>query len=391
MNILYITSVFPSPQKRMGGCFITRRLQHIRNFGSFTILAVYYRPIGAARFLRGLVGRLSPSLPSEYETSGITYKYYPIDVSIIEDFTGNKLKRFVIDHMVSILSGKNFDIIHAHYVYPAGVVGVCLKNRMEIPLVTTTHGSDINVDVNKRSHIKTSTLEALTKSDRTIFVSNALKNVAINIGFNGKHSSVIPNGVDCNRFRPLNKIESKTRLRINGLCVGFVGNLLPIKRAEKLPEIFEKIVEQVDAGFMVVGDGPQRDMIEAKCKKRGLRVIFYGSVPIDEVPRYINAMDVMILPSRNEGWPCVVLEAQACGLPVVGSDNGGTSEAIGDGGIVVKEGEDFEERFATAVINLLRNPIDPQKLREKALKYDWSEIVKKEIEIYRQLIEESKK
>jgi len=79
----------------------------------------------------------------------------------------------------------------------------------------------------------------------------------------------------------------------------------------------------------------------------------------------MNAMDVMILPSRNEGFGAVIIEAQACGVPVVGSSNGGIPEAIGDGGIVVEEGENFEKRFAEAVINFLENPIDSNYIREK--------------------------
>ena len=108
----------------------------------------------------------------------------------------------------------------------------------------------------------------------------------------------------------------------------------------------------------MVGDGELRKSIENECKKRKLKVKFVGSVSHEEVPYYMNAMDVMILPSRNEGWPCVVLEAQGCGVAIVGSSNGGIPEAIGDGGIVVEEGEDFEKRFAESVVKLLENPID---------------------------------
>jgi glycosyltransferase involved in cell wall biosynthesis len=79
---------------------------------------------------------------------------------------------------------------------------------------------------------------------------------------------------------------------------------------------------------------------------KGLDVVFAGRVPQVEVARCMNAMDVMVLPSRNEGWPCVVLEAQACGTCVVGSSSGGIPEAIGFDEYVAKEEENFEERFA---------------------------------------------
>ena len=137
---------------------------------------------------------------------------------------------------------------------------------------------------------------------------------------------------------------------------------------------------------MVVGDGELRENVEKECKQKNLNVKFVGRVPNDEVPYYMNAMDVMILPSRNEGWPCVVLEAQACGVPVVGSSNGGISEAIGDGGIVVEEGEDFEKRFAEAVVEMLKKPIDSGYLRERAVGFSWKNIVKREVAVYEEVL-----
>ncbi|HPT76727.1 MAG TPA: glycosyltransferase [Defluviitaleaceae bacterium] len=161
-----------------------------------------------------------------------------------------------------------------------------------------------------------------------------------------------------------------------------------MKRADKFPEIFEYISSKKDVGFLVVGDGELRENVEKECQKRNLNVKFVGRVSQDKVPYYMSAMDVMILPSRNEGFPTVVNEAQACGIPVVGSSNGGIPEEIGDGGIVVEEGENFEKGFAEAVINLLENPIDSNCIREKALEYSWENIVKKEVKVYEEVLKQ---
>jgi len=94
----------------------------------------------------------------------------------------------------------------------------------------------------------------------------------------------------------------------------------------------------------------------------------------------------MILPSRNEGFGSVIIEAQACGVPVVGSSNGGIPEVIGDGGIVVEEGEDFEKRFAEAVVEMLKKPIDSGYLRERTLGFSWENIVKREVAVYEEVL-----
>ncbi len=168
--------------------------------------------------------------------------------------------------------------------------------------------------------------------------------------------------------------------------VGFVGGLKKVKRADKLPDIFSYITSIYDTEFLVVGDGELKKSIEKECNKRKLQFKFVGNVSHEDVPYYMNAMDVMILPSRNEGFGAVVIEAQGCGVAVVGSSNGGIPEAIGDGGIVVEEGENFEKRFAESVVKLLEDPIDEGYLRKRALGFSWESIVEKEIEVYNEVL-----
>jgi len=210
-------------------------------------------------------------------------------------------------------------------------------------------------------------IDVLGNADKVIFVSNALLNKAKSLSYSGTDAVVIPNGIDPKIFKFLDKEKIKRELELNKKVVGFVGGLKPIKRADKFPEIFENIASTQEVEFLVVGDGELRENVEKECKQKNLNVKFVGRVPNDEVPYYMNAMDVMILPSRNEGFGAVIIEAQACGVPVVGSSNGGIPEAIGDGGIVVEEGEDFEKRFAEAVVEMLKKPIDSGYLRKRAL------------------------
>ena len=333
------------------------------------------------------------STDSFYEVDGIKYKYASFSRSLGDVFNSRVLKKNnqikdskeVAEDLFDKIRGNEFDIIHAHGMYepPAGLVAKLLSQKLNIPYVVTCHGSDINLLMENAKELY---IDVLGNADKVIFVSNALLNKAKSLSYSGTNAVVIPNGIDPKIFKPLDKEKIKRELGLSKKVVGFVGNLVFIKRADKFPEIFENIASTQEVEFLVVGDGELRENIEKECQKRNLNVKFVGRVSQDKVPYYMNAMDVMILPSRNEGFGAVVIEAQACGVPVVGSSNGGIPEAIGDGGITVEEGEDFEKRFAEAVINILENPIDSNYLREKALEYSWENVVKKEVEVYEKVL-----
>ena len=393
MRVLFITNLFPYPQNPTSGVFITNRLKALRNLEvDFDAYGLISQDSSTVKLARKVLGKKGISVNEAfYEVNGIKYKFAFFNRNIYDVFSDKILKRnkvyFYSENAANQIfnNSKEFDIIHAHGMYnlPAGLVAKLVSEKLKVPYVITCHGSDINLAMPNNKELYNNVLE---QAGKVIFVSNALLNKAKSLGYSGKNAVVIPNGMEPETFKPLDKEKIKRELGLSKKVVGFVGNLVFIKRADKFPEIFENISSNKDVEFIVVGDGELRENIEKECQKRNLNVKFVGRVSQDKVPYYMNAMDVMILPSRNEGWPCVVLEAQACGVAVVGSSNGGIPEAIGDGGMVVEEGENFEKRFAEAVINLLENPIDSNYLRERALKYSWENVVKKEVEVYEEVL-----
>jgi glycosyltransferase involved in cell wall biosynthesis len=267
------------------------------------------------------------------------------------------------------------------YSIPAGLIAKILAEKYGKPFVVTLHGSDVNILMPHRKEIYVDVFE---KASATIFVSRALLERAKSMGFSGKNAVVIANGYDEAIFKPVNKKAVRKELGIHRegyRYVGFVGNLIPIKRADKLGEIFRLIAKEIpEMFFIIVGDGPLRKKIEKETK--GLNIIFTGRLPQKDVAKYMNAMDVMMLPSREEGFGAVVIEAQACGTCVIGSSNGGIPEAIGFDEYVVEEGENFEERFAKRVVDVLKSGYNRNKLIERAKGFTWEEIVRREIEIY---------
>jgi len=357
----------PVPHNLSRGIFITNRLKTLQSFDiNFDVYGITFKNTFGVKLLKKILSKtiINPTA-SFYEVKGIKYKYASFSRSLGDVFNSRVLKKNnqikdskeVAEDLFDKIKDNEFDIIHAHGMYKpsAGLIAKLLSQKLSVPYVVTCHGSDINLLMPLAKELYVDVLENASK---VIFVSNALLNKAKSFGYAGENSVVIPNGIEPVIFKPLDKEKIKKELGLSKKVVGFVGNLVNVKRADKLPEIFSYISSIYDAEFLVVGDGELRKSIENECKKRKLKVKFVGSVSHEEVPYYMNAMDVMILPSRNEGWPCVVLEAQGCGVAIVGSSNGGIPEAIGDGGIVVEEGEDFEKRFAESVVKLLENPID---------------------------------
>ena len=395
MKVLFITNLFPFPHNPTSGIFITNRLKTLQSFDiNFDVYGIISKDSFGVKLLKKIFSKtiINPT-DSFYEVNGIKYKYASFSRNLGDVFNSRVLKKNnqikdskeVAEDLFDKIKDNEFDIIHAHGMYkpPAGLIAKLLSQKLSVPYVVTCHGSDINLLMPLAKELYVDVLENASK---VIFVSNALLNKAKSFGYAGENSVVIPNGIDPKIFKPLDKEKIKRELGLNKKVVGYVGNLKYVKRADKFSEIFENIALKQEVEFLVVGDGELRENVEKECRQKSLKVKFVGRVPNDEVPYYMNAMDVMILPSRNEGFGAVIIEAQACGVPVVGSSNGGIPDAIGNGGIAVEEGEDFEKRFADAVVELLKNPINSSYLRERALGFSWENIVKKEVKVYEEVV-----
>lgn len=395
MNALYLTCL---NDKSKAGYFrsIISRIEGMYNYNKDYYFEIYsFRHSFSKDYLmiRELIKKpIDNSLllnNIEYNYNNIKINYIFKEKNIINSiFSRKKLKSeidFFYNKLLSKIDISKFDIVISHSAYPNGAIAMKIKENFDIPYITVSHGSDIHSLKNEA--LEKLTTEVLNLSDENIFVSYSLVKHAQLLGYKNNNYTVLPNGLDTKKFKIIDNYNLKKEMKLYNKVVGFVGNLEINKRADKLPEIFyniKKSYENVD--FLVIGDWRNSNVIKNECNKLNLNVKFMGRVDPEKVPYYMNAMDVLILPSRNEGWPCVVLEANACGLPVTGSDNGGIPEAISNYGVIVNEGLDFEKRFAQKVVECLSSNYDKHKLRNRALNYDWNEISKKEYDLYKKVI-----
>jgi len=396
MRILILTNFYPKIGNITSGIFVVKRLVEYKKFDvSFDTIPVYMKDDFFLKLLRKILKLQSTESLEKFEN----IKFRKIDVKInllkkILEKTGflNFSKEFS-KQLEKQINLKSYDIIHAHGMslnLPAGYIAKLISEKYDIPFFVTLHGGDVNYNMAKNKKNRTIYIETFENTSKVIFVSNALLEKAKSLGYSGKNAIVIPNGYDPEIFKPMDKKQVRKELGIykkEYKYVGFVGNLIPVKRADKLPEIFENISKNYDkVMFLIVGDGYLKEKIEKEIKEKSLEYIFTGRVSQGSVAKWMNAMDIMVLPSRNEGFGAVVIEAQACGTCVVGSSNGGIPEAIGFKEYIVNEGEHFEERFVKRIVEILRNGYDSSELTRRTKEFTWKNIVKQEMDLYKSFI-----
>ncbi len=203
---------------------------------------------------------------------------------------------------------------------------------------------------------------------------------------------IFPNGVDTEIFRPMDVSDLKRSLGLSSdFVIGYVGRLLWMKGVHVLIEAASKL--DFDFQMMILGRGKYRDELVSLAEKLGIsaKVLWVDAVPPNEVPRYMNCLDVLVLPSLTvpdwvEFFGRVLAEAMACGVAVVGSNSGDIPNVVGEAGLIFEEGN--ADDLARKLKELHDSPSLAQKLRRKGLSralnlYSWDKIAEETYKAYR--------
>ncbi|MEO5689590.1 MAG: glycosyltransferase [Burkholderiaceae bacterium] len=275
-------------------------------------------------------------------------------------------------------------VLHAHCAYP-DVVGAALAARMlGIPLVATTHGSDINLSGRQRL-LRPQIRAALRSAERVIAVSAPLARAVAELAdLPASRIACIPcAGFSPAVFHPRSRDERAALRQVLGVAarsrvVLFVGHLVPVKALDVLLRAWALLLRDATAGasarLILIGEGAQRDALERLARQEGIvdRVEFLGPLLHPAVADWIAAADVLCLPSHAEGSPNVVVEALASGTPVVASRVGGIPDLVDDGvnGLLVPAAD--PAALAAALGAALDRDWDPARISSSIAHLTWS-------------------
>ncbi|NOX88059.1 MAG: N-acetyl-alpha-D-glucosaminyl L-malate synthase BshA [Calditrichaeota bacterium] len=296
--------------------------------------------------------------------------------------------------IVEVAEFAKLDILHAHYAIPHAT-SACLARDIlgnsKLKIVTTLHGTDITL-VGKHPSFKRTVQYSINKSDGVTAVSNYLAketcaifniNQEIRVIYNFLHGDLENQSVQSRKF--------KDRKESDPFILCHISNFRSLKRVRDLIPIVERLKDKFPVKMYMVGDGPERSVVEHLCHERKLcdHFVFLGKQ--DSVVDILNQSDLFILPSEHESFGLSALEAMACGVPCVTSDAGGLTEVNihGKTGLIASIGN--IDQFVEHISTLLSDPQLRQKFSENARKsalknFSSKKIVPQYVSFYEEVI-----
>ena len=237
--------------------------------------------------------------------------------------------------MAYVVKTYNIDILHVHYAIPHAYAGYMAKQMLkregiEVPMITTLHGTDITLVGNHPTYKEAVTF-SINESDVVTSVSESLKRDTLRLFSVDKDIKVIPNFIGLQKTEHVSPCKRSVMASADELIVTHISNFRKVKRVDDVVRVFYGIQQQLPAKLIMVGDGPEREIADQLCKDLGIKkkVLFLGNT--SDIDRILCFTDLFLLPSESESFGLSALEAMAAGVPVVSSNAGGLSEVNEEG------------------------------------------------------------
>ncbi len=375
------------------GSFIKEQVDCLgNNFEQINVIsALSYFPKFMLNFkrFRSLVKCVSYPQDYSYDNINVYYpKYFPMPTS--PDFFMLSRKHLNYYAVNSLLTKKNidFDIIHSHFILPAGYVGMKLKERYHVPFIITAHGGDVYKAPFKNDKWFQLSKSILEHADKIITTSIRNFNIITReIGISEQKVYIIGNGFDNTKFYQMNQrqIREKLSLPQDKKILLSVGNLVEIKGHKYLVEAVNKVLaKRKDILCIIIGRGIGINSLQNQIDSLGLNdfIKVINGVDHDEVPYWMNACDLFVLPSLDEGFPTVIPEALACGKPVIASRVGGIPEIISNNDVGLLVEKKNPDELANAIVLGLSRSWSSSNIAVHVQDHSWDNIAQKIMDVY---------
>jgi teichuronic acid biosynthesis glycosyltransferase TuaC len=383
MRLLTFSTLYPHAGRPTHGIFVETRLRKLVATGQ--VESKVLAPVPWFPFRHDAFGDYARHAlaPSEEHRHGIEVAHprYPLIPKLGMTLAPLLLAQAVKPALRSLLERYDFDAIDAHYLYPDGVAAAILGKHFGKPVVLTARGTDVTLIPRYRLP-RAMILWAARSAAAVITVSRSLKEGLVALGAPQERITVLRNGVDLERFRPLDRETTRARLGLRATTLLSVGHLIE-RKAHHLAVSAVALLPGME--LVIIGDGPELNALRALARRTGVahRVRFLPAMGQDELRQYYGAADALVLASSREGWANVLLESMACGTPVIASNVGGASELV----TAPAAGVLFEQRTAEGLADAVRKLFCayPERgaTRRHAEQFSWDATTHGQIEIFR--------
>lgn len=339
-------------------------------FGGSGVLAT---ELGKALANKGYeVHFISYNQPARLDFFSENVFYHEVNIAKYPLFEYAPYETALAGKMVDIVQSAHLDVLHVHYAIPHASAALLAKQILaqkgiHIPVVTTLHGTDITL-VGREVTYEHVVSWSINQSDAVTAVSNKLKEETLEHFDITREIDVIPNFIDFNRFNKKPREHFKQMIAPNGeKIIIHTSNFRKVKRVEDVVAIFSRIIKEIPAKLLLIGDGPERSHIEKVCREHNTCdwVTFLGKQ--EAIEEILSIGDLFILPSESESFGLAALEAMACEVPVISTNAGGIPEVNIHGitGFLSNIGD--VDSMANHAITLLKDPEMLKSFRKNAL------------------------
>jgi len=396
-RLVVFTTLFPSTRQPTAGLFIRERMFRIARHLPLVVVAPQpWFPFQG--LIRSIRPHFRPPLPEKEFQQGVVVhrpKFFSIP-GLFKSWDGWLLSLSLLPFMRRLHQEFAYDIIDAHFGYPDGYAAVQIGKQLKVPVTITMRGTEArHAEDNK---LRPFLVEALKGAVRVFTVSDSLRRLAVKLGVGTGKALVIANGVDVEKFYPVDKklARRKYGLPMDARVMITVGGLVERKGFHRVIEAMPELLHQnPNLHYLIVGGGSSEGdwsaKLETMVKGKGLveQVHFLGVIPPEELRWPLSASDLFVLSTRNEGWANVILEAMACGLPVVASDVGGNAEIVCAAHLGTIVPYDVPVALQQAINKALAHKWQHDKIVAYARDNNWEKRVTLLIEIFIQMYNDS--